>query len=153
MGAIKIIISAAGAAALFGCAPMEPRGIDVAASSRGEPVLGAKCVVSTPRGQWEIATPGAAPVGWAGRLEPLRVRCSKQGYADSELAITAAPHYFGPDPWAFDGPCAGGCRPGPWRNGIPGWTRVGADRWDGPYAEPDRWAFPGKANVEMTPQR
>lgn len=156
MNAIKIMMSAAAAATLMGCAPMEPRSILVSAASQGDPVFGAKCLIATPRGQWELETPGAAPVGWASRKEPMRIRCSKDGYRDSELASEATPHHFGADPWRFDGPCADGCRPGPWRNGIPGWTRMGYPygygdgSWGGPYGEPDRWKHPDAVTIEMT---
>ena len=51
--------------------------------SRGQPLAGANCLVSTASGSWNVVTPATVQVGSANG--DLRVVCNKDGYRTSEL--------------------------------------------------------------------
>lgn len=58
-------------------------GIAIETASRGQPLPGANCVVSTNSGNWNIVTPATVAVG-SGSGD-LRVICKKDGYRTSEV--------------------------------------------------------------------
>lgn len=70
--------------ALAACATTGSSGGNIAIEtvSRGQPVTGAQCLVSTNAGNWNIVTPTTVNVGSASG--DLRVVCNKEGYRPSE---------------------------------------------------------------------
>jgi hypothetical protein len=71
---------------LIGCAAGGPGNsgmIAVDTVSRGQPLPGAQCTVSTASGSMTLTTPATAPVGVA--AGDLRVICNKSGYRTSEV--------------------------------------------------------------------
>jgi hypothetical protein len=58
-------------------------GIAVETVSRGQPVVGANCSVSTNGGSWNVVTPATLAIGDANG--DLRVICNKPGYRPSEM--------------------------------------------------------------------
>lgn len=58
-------------------------GISIETQSRGQPLPGAACTVTTGAGKWNVTTPAAVQVGSASG--DLRVVCNKPGFRTSEL--------------------------------------------------------------------
>lgn len=73
------------AIALAACATTGPGSDSVALEtySRGQPLPGANCTVSTASGSWNVVTPATVQIGSANG--DLRVVCNKEGYRTSEL--------------------------------------------------------------------
>jgi hypothetical protein len=72
--------------ALAACATAGSSGesnVVVETYSRGQPMPGANCFVSTGSGSWNVVTPATVPIGSASG--DLRVVCNKAGYRTSEL--------------------------------------------------------------------
>jgi hypothetical protein len=71
--------------ALAACATTGPGSDSIALDtySRGQPLPGATCTVSTASGSWNVVTPATVQIGSANG--DLRVVCNKDGYRTSEL--------------------------------------------------------------------
>jgi hypothetical protein len=71
--------------ALAACATTGPGSDSIALDtySRGQPLQGANCTVSTASGSWNVVTPATVQIG--GVNGDLRVVCNKEGYRTSEL--------------------------------------------------------------------
>ena len=71
--------------ALAACATMGPGSdsITLETYSRGQPLQGVNCTVSTASGSWNVVAPATIQVGSANG--DLRVICNKEGYRTSEL--------------------------------------------------------------------
>ena len=84
--AVAVAVAGGLVLALAGCATSQtpPVGqLEVLATSKGKPLAGASCVVSTLAGQWPLQTPATVMVG-----EPngdLRVVCDHPSYRSSEV--------------------------------------------------------------------
>ena len=79
--------------AIAGCATTGTSGgvIAVETASRGQPLAGANCVVSTGAGTWNVVTPASVNVGNASG--DLRVICNKDGFRTSEIVFRPSnPH-------------------------------------------------------------
>jgi hypothetical protein len=76
--------------ALAACATTGPGDDSIALDtySRGQPLPGANCTVSTASGSWNVVTPATVQVGSASG--DLRVVCNKDGYRTSELLFKPA---------------------------------------------------------------
>lgn len=81
--------------ALAACATTGSNGGNVAveATSAGQQLVGASCLVSTGAGSWKVAPPATVPVGSANG--DLRVVCNKSGYRTSEIVYK--PSYGSPN--------------------------------------------------------
>lgn len=71
--------------ALAACATTGSSGgnITIETTSRGQPVSGANCAVSTNGGNWNVSTPATVNIGSASG--DLRVVCQKEGHRPSEM--------------------------------------------------------------------
>lgn len=123
---------------LTACASTAPSNGNIAIQtvSAGQPLSDANCKVSTNAGQWNLVTPGTAPVGSPNG--DLRILCNKAGYRASEVVY--APSYG-----------SSGSRVG---LGIGGWGgRVGGGVGLGiPIGGGNRGGYPSTITVEMNPQ-
>lgn len=71
-------------------------GITIETASKGQPLPGANCVVSTNNGNWNVTTPATVNVGSVSG--DLRVVCNKQGYRTSETIYKpSGSHGYGPN--------------------------------------------------------
>ncbi|WP_151447588.1 hypothetical protein [Lacisediminimonas profundi] len=64
--------------------------VEIQVASGGQPVPGARCVVATSSGRWDVTPPAVVPVGVA--AGDLRVSCSKPGYRSSEVLYRPSPY-------------------------------------------------------------
>lgn len=62
--------------------------ITIETVSRGQPVQGANCAVTTSAGNWNVTTPATIVVGSSSG--DLRVVCDKAGYRTSEMVFKGA---------------------------------------------------------------
>lgn len=71
--------------ALAACATTGSNGgvVAISTATKGQELPGAKCVVSTAAGSWDVTTPGSVQIGSA--AGDLRVVCNKAGYRTSEV--------------------------------------------------------------------
>ena len=79
--------------ALAACATTGSSGgvVVIETASRGQPLTGANCVVSTGSGNWSVVTPASVHVGSASG--DLRVLCNKEGYRASEIVFRPSSPY------------------------------------------------------------
>jgi len=66
--------------------------IAIETASRGQPLNGAHCVVSTGAGNWNVTTPASVNIGNASGGD-LRVVCNKDGYRTSEMIFRPSSSY------------------------------------------------------------
>lgn len=110
--------------------------ISIETASNGQSLPGAQCVVSNNVGQWNVTTPGSAPVGSPNGT--LRVLCNKAGYRASE--VIHQPSYGGSG-------ASVGLGVGHIGNRSGGGIGIGL-----PIGGYGRGGYPSTITVEMSPQ-
>jgi hypothetical protein len=112
--------------------------IEIVATSQGQVVPQAQCVVANARGRWDVTAPSVVPVGPPD--SELQVVCSKPGYRNSQVVIRPTPYGLAGYPNVGVG-VAGGSGGGV---GVGLNFPIGGTRASGGY--------PARVVVEMTPQ-
>jgi hypothetical protein len=123
---------------LGGCASVGSNNGNVAieTASNGQIVQGANCVVRNNAGEWNITTPGSAPVGSPDGT--LRVLCNKAGYRASEVVYQPSYGSSG---------ASVGLGVGSWGSHSGGGVGIGL-----PIGGSGRGGYPSTITVEMSPQ-